>query len=286
MSDVNSLFKKKKGKSKALDLKAAVTVKKPAKTKAEKQKEAADDDEWKSETKKAVVMTNGKAVEEFGKVYTNEEIVYEEDLDMSTKLDMDDTRKMLQDVIQRSTATGSEEDKEKEEQVEEVVEVKPASLSLEERFARASTSSFSSKYVARGGSMSAAPKKTLDEEYPTLGAAVVKSAPAPTKKTPKTAKLETAGVPETVFKTSQEDVVDPVVTEKLKEVQVSEEVSTPVAAPAETVKTELEKTEVEKTEVIEKEVAEVVKTEVAKYEDVLVKKEVKKKKKKGGAFEI
>ena len=52
MSDVNSLFKKKKGKSKALDLKAASAPKKPSKTKAEKQKEAAEDDEWKTETKK------------------------------------------------------------------------------------------------------------------------------------------------------------------------------------------------------------------------------------------
>lgn len=94
MSDVNSLFKKKKGKSKALDLSAATTTKKPSKTKAEKQKEAAEDDEWKTETKKvyfiyfqiqwvflalwlvtfslsmtypkAVVLTNGKAAEEFG----------------------------------------------------------------------------------------------------------------------------------------------------------------------------------------------------------------------------
>ena len=48
-----------------MDLKAAGAVKKPSKTKAEKQQEAADDDEWKTETKKAVVLTNGKAVEEF-----------------------------------------------------------------------------------------------------------------------------------------------------------------------------------------------------------------------------
>jgi len=66
MSDVNSLFKKKKGKSKKLDLSAATAPKKPSKTKAEKKKEAAEDDEWKTETKKAVVLTSGKAVEEFG----------------------------------------------------------------------------------------------------------------------------------------------------------------------------------------------------------------------------
>ena len=65
---MNSLFKKKKGKSKALDLKAVTAPKKQTKTKAEKQKEAAEDEEWKTETKKAVVLTNGKTVEEFGKV--------------------------------------------------------------------------------------------------------------------------------------------------------------------------------------------------------------------------
>jgi hypothetical protein len=97
---------------------------------------------------------------------------------------------MFQDVIQRSTAadTASEEknkEKETEKLVAEVVDIK--SLSIEERFARAasSSSSFSSKYVARGAgsSMSAAgPKKSLEEEYPTLGVAVAKSAPAPLKK--------------------------------------------------------------------------------------------------------
>ena len=68
MSDVNALFKKKKGKKKAMDLNAATNAssKKQIKTKAEKQKEAAEDDEWKTETKKTVVLTNGKAVEEFG----------------------------------------------------------------------------------------------------------------------------------------------------------------------------------------------------------------------------
>lgn len=93
-------------------------------------------------------------------------------------------RKMLQDVIQRSSAaaveTPPEEKKEEEKKPEPVVDVK--SLSLEERFAR---SAATSKYVARGGgfgSVSAAPKKSLEEEYPTLGMAVAKSTPAPAPK--------------------------------------------------------------------------------------------------------
>lgn len=89
-------------------------------------------------------------------------------------------------MIQRSTAAdvpAEEEVKEKEKNVAEVVDVK--SLSLEDRFARASSTS---KYVARGGgsgsfgSKSAVPKKSLEEEYPTLGMAVAKSTPAPLPK--------------------------------------------------------------------------------------------------------
>jgi hypothetical protein len=271
MSDVNSLFKKKKGKSKKLDLSAATAPKKPSKTKADKKKEAAEDDEWKTETKKAVVVTSGKAVEEFGKKYT-EEVVYDEDLDMSTKIDMDDTRKMLQDVIQRSTAVDTTPEEKKEED-KPPPEVNLKSLSIEERFARASSTS---KYVARGGGMSA-PKKSLEEEYPTLGVSAAKSAPPPAmKKTPKPPKLreETSSeTPETIFRATEEVKNPPV----------------PIPANQPEPNTEVMKETVVATENAPKveEVSESVQQQEVKVEDVVVaKKEVKKKKKKGGAFEI
>ena len=97
---------------------------------------------------------------------------------------------MLQDVIQRSTAAdvAAEKEPEKEKPVAEVEVKSVSSLSLEDRFARASSTS---KYVARGAgggygsSMSGGgvpKKKSLEEEYPTLGVAVAKSTPAPVSK--------------------------------------------------------------------------------------------------------
>jgi len=192
---------------------------------------------------------------------------------MSTKIDMDDTRKMLQDVIQRSTVTDTAPE-EKKEEVKPPPEVDLKSLSIEERFARASSSS---KYVARGGGSMSAPKKSLEEEYPTLGVSTAKSAPPPAiKKTPKPSKLKeetSSGVPETVFR----------VTEEVKEPPVP----TPVTEPD--VESTSVKENVVATETAPKveAVTESVQQQEVKVEEVVAaKKEVKKKKKKGGAFEI
>ena len=79
---------------------------------------------------------------------------------------------MLQDVIQRSAEVDQTPKNEPEPE-----KAKPLqSLSLEDRFAQASTTS---KYMAKGP---VAPKKSLEEEYPSLDVAVAKSNPTPLPK--------------------------------------------------------------------------------------------------------
>lgn len=275
MSDVNSLFKKKKGKSKALDLNAATTAKKPSKSKAEKQKEAAEDEEWKTETKKTVVLTNGKAVEEFGKKY-NEDEVYEEDLDMKTKIDIDDTRKMLRDVMQRSAeADSASEEKVEKEKSPEVVNLK--TLSFEDRFARASANS---KYVARGPTV---PKKNIEEEYPSLGASVAKSNPAPSPKK-RADPLQTKASEDSAKPSSEGLSNNTTDSVPLSVFRASEGLNSTVEITPPVLASSVIEEKCQTNEVLESVVDETA-ANVVKEGEATVKKE-KKKKKKGAAFEI
>eukprot|EP00602_Paraphysomonas_sp_CaronLab_P005314 CAMPEP_0185019092 /NCGR_PEP_ID=MMETSP1103-20130426/1702_1 /TAXON_ID=36769 /ORGANISM="Paraphysomonas bandaiensis, Strain Caron Lab Isolate" /LENGTH=280 /DNA_ID=CAMNT_0027549195 /DNA_START=75 /DNA_END=917 /DNA_ORIENTATION=- len=157
MSGVDSLFKKKKGKkpvnAAALSNKVHTTKEKVKKTEVDKDNQ---DDEWEVQEKRKIIVTSGRMVDE----YHAPEIVEEEDI--GTKIETDDTRKILQEVFHRQSELAVQSTTEEKPKEPEPEPAPPsASLSLEDRFNR-SLKFGKPKHLQK-------PAKTLEDEYPTLG---------------------------------------------------------------------------------------------------------------------